>query len=65
MRVKITIPLLMLICFITNNKLIAQDRLYHNQFPLADVQLLDGPFKHARDLNVKVLLEYDIDRLLQ
>ncbi|UII19583.1 glycoside hydrolase family 127 protein [Fulvivirga ligni] len=33
-------------------------------FPLSDVQLLDGPFKHAQDLNVKTLLEYDVDRLL-
>jgi DUF1680 family protein len=42
-----------------------QDKLYPNEFPLADVKLLDGPFKHARDLNIKVLLEYDVDRLLQ
>ncbi len=33
-------------------------------FKLDDVQLLDGPFKHALDLNVDVLLEYDVDRLL-
>ena len=33
-------------------------------FPLEQVQLLDGPFKHAQDLNVKTLLEYDVDRLL-
>ena len=42
----------------------AQDKLYSNEFPLADVKLLDGPFLHARDLNIKVLLEYDVDRLL-
>src|SRR5512140_2689150 len=42
----------------------AQDILYHNEFPLKDVTLLDGPFKHARDLNIKVLLMYDVDRLL-
>jgi DUF1680 family protein len=42
----------------------AQDKLYPNEFPLKDVKLLDGPFKHARDLNIKVLLEYDVDRLL-
>ena len=65
MKVKITIPLLLTICFITNNGLQAQDRLYNNQFSLGDVHLLDGPFKHARDLNIKVLLEYDVDRLLQ
>lgn len=42
----------------------AQERLYRNTFPLGDVTLLDGPFKHARDLNVEVLLKYDVDRLL-
>ena len=42
----------------------AQEKLYSNEFPLGDVQLLDGPFKHARDLNVEVLLKYDVDRLL-
>lgn len=42
----------------------AQDKLYHNTFNLNQVELLDGPFKHATDLNVKVLLEYDTDRLL-
>jgi DUF1680 family protein len=42
----------------------AQDKLYKNTFPLGDVKLLNGPFKHARDLNVQVLLKYDVDRLL-
>ena len=42
----------------------AQDKLYHNMFPSHDVTLLDGPFKHARDLNIEVLLKYDVDRLL-
>ena len=42
----------------------AQDRLYADEFPLGDVTLLDGPLKRARDLNVKVLLQYDNDRLL-
>jgi len=41
-----------------------QERLYSNEFPLQDVQLLDGPFKHACDLNIDVLLQYDVDRLL-
>jgi DUF1680 family protein len=43
----------------------AQEKLYTNTFPLSDVKLLDGPFKHARDLNIEVLLKYDVDRLLQ
>lgn len=33
-------------------------------FLLSSVRLLDGPFKHACDLNIEVLLQYDIDRLL-
>ena len=41
-----------------------QDRLYDNEFPIGDVKLLDGPFKHAQDLNLEVLLQYDVDRLL-
>lgn len=42
----------------------SQEKLYQDQFPLRDVSLLDGPFKQARDLNLKVLLQYDVDRLL-
>ncbi len=42
----------------------AQELLYPNTFPLSRVQLLDGPFKHACELNVDVLLQYDTDRLL-
>ena len=47
-----------------SDELNAQNRLYDNTFSLSDVELLDGPFRHAMDLNVKVLLEYDTDRLL-
>lgn len=50
----------MLICQYT----VAQDKLYPNEFPLADVKLLAGPFRHARDLNIETLLKYDVDRLL-
>lgn len=42
----------------------AQDKLYSNTFSLTDVQLLDGPFKNACELNVKTLCQYDMDRLL-
>ncbi|MCW3787263.1 glycoside hydrolase family 127 protein [Plebeiibacterium sediminum] len=42
----------------------AQEKLYHNEFPLSDVTLLDGPFKHAQDLNAQVLLKYNPDRFL-
>jgi uncharacterized protein len=34
-------------------------------FPLNRVRLLDGPFKHAQDLNLAHLLQYDVDRLLE
>ncbi len=50
----------LLYCFVAH----AQDKLYENEFPISDVTLLDGPFKHARDLNIEVLLQYDVDRLL-
>lgn len=42
----------------------AQNKLYKDEFPLGDITLLDGPLKHARDLNVQVLLKYDCDRML-
>jgi DUF1680 family protein len=34
------------------------------QFPLTDVKLLDGPFLHATELDIKTLLDYEPDRLL-
>src|SRR5271166_4018306 len=33
-------------------------------FPLSAVRLLDGPFKHAQDLDRQYLLSLDVDRLL-
>ena len=33
-------------------------------FDLREVQLLDGPFKHARDVNHQLLLKLDLDRML-
>jgi DUF1680 family protein len=62
---KIYLVFNMLICyFLTCSGIYAQDKLYSNEFPLKDVTLLDGPFKHARDLNIQTLLQYDVDRLL-
>jgi len=43
---------------------VAQDKLYSDEFPLGEVTLLDGPLKHAQDLNAHNLLRYDVDRLL-
>jgi DUF1680 family protein len=54
--------LLLMVLFCVGVK--AQNKLYPNEFPLKDVTLLDGPFKHARDLNIQVILKYDVDRLL-
>jgi hypothetical protein len=49
---------------LTTTQVYAQDKLYANEFALNNVKLLAGPFKHARELNLEVLLKYDVDRLL-
>ena len=58
------IVLMIILVVLSNPSLFGQDKLYRNEFPLSDVQLLDGPFKHARDLNIETLLKYNVDRLL-
>lgn len=63
MKKLLWLPLLLL-CYCCEKEVFAQDKLYSNTFPLSQVKLLDGPFKHACDLNVEVLLQYDVDRLL-
>ena len=40
----------------------AQSELYPKHFDLEEVTLLDGPMKTAMELNIKVLLQYDVDR---
>ena len=62
--VKNIIITLSLSCFFFCCSAYAQDKLYRNTFSLTDVTLVDGPFKHARDLNIQTLLKYDVDRLL-
>jgi len=58
-------PFIVAVCAVLlSGNVLAQERLYQNTFPLGDVTLLDGPFRRARDLNVQVLLKYDVDRLL-
>ena len=42
----------------------AQSEIYPQHFDLEKVTLLDGPFKIAMDTNIKLLLQYDVDRLL-
>ncbi len=61
---KICLSAITFLLLITGGSVLAQDKLYSNEFPLQDVKLIDGPFKHARDLNIQVLLEYDTDRLI-
>ncbi|WP_132431347.1 glycoside hydrolase family 127 protein [Natronoflexus pectinivorans] len=61
---KIELLLINIIILIFFNTVQAQEKMYHNTFPLSDVKLLDGKFKDARDLNMEVLLKYDVDRLL-
>ncbi len=65
-KMRILIPSIWLLaCFpFAGIKSFGQDKLYLNEFPLSDVTLTDGVFKHALDLNTKVLLEYDVNRLL-
>lgn len=65
MTIKHTIASLSIVaCVLHTIPVSAQQRLYPNEFPLGDVVLLDGPFKHARDLNIQTLLKYNVDRLL-
>ena len=59
---KKTFTILLFICVVTGIN--AQDKLYSNEFPLSQITLLEGPLKHARDLNIETLLKYDCDRLM-
>ncbi len=38
----------------------AQEALYPNEFPLGDIQLLDGEFKHAQDLRGCLIMNVNI-----
>lgn len=54
-----------MLCFLLNMTVSkAQSLLYANEFAAKDVVLLNSPFKNARDLNIKTLLDYDVDRML-
>jgi len=43
---------------------VAQLPIKAGSFPLSSVRLLDGPFKHAEQLDCQYILEMDADRLL-
>lgn len=51
-------------CLFGASPAFGQRELYESRFDLADVTLLDGPFKRAQDRNYELLLEYDVKRLL-
>ncbi len=61
---KIIVHYLFILLFIGVVEMPAQSLLYEKSFSLTDVELLGGIFKYAQDLNIEVLLEYDVDRLL-
>ncbi|MFD2744693.1 MULTISPECIES: glycoside hydrolase family 127 protein [Sphingobacterium] len=62
MRIKrLLLPLVLPLCV---SSICAQEKLYPHTFSLADVQIAEGPFRHAMNLNVETLLAYDVDRLL-
>ncbi len=42
----------------------AQSEIYPSHFDINEVTLLDSPFKTAMDTNNRLLLQYDVDRLL-
>lgn len=51
-----------LVLLISCNKPNDQDAIQY--FSLQEVEITEGPFRHAQDLNLKTILEYDVDRLL-
>ena len=51
-------------CLFGASPAFGQRELYESRFDLADVTLLDGPFKRAQDRNYELLLDYDVKRLL-
>ncbi len=51
-------------CFTLTGVVHSQDKFYKKTFSLSDVKLLDGPFKHAMDVNIEVLLQYETDRFI-
>ena len=61
---KLNLYLVLILLILSGINLNARNKLYPNEFPLKDVTLLDGPFKSARDLNIEVLLKYNVDRLM-
>ncbi|MGF7138805.1 beta-L-arabinofuranosidase domain-containing protein [Roseimarinus sediminis] len=57
--------LLLLFIILQVSGLVAQNILYEHEFSADAVLLMEGEFKHAMDLNIQTLLQYDTDRLLE
>lgn len=55
---------LFIFCFIFVGISLSQDKFFKKTFSLTDVKLLEGPFKHAMDVNVETLLKYETDRFI-
>jgi DUF1680 family protein len=55
---------LVFLLLLSQHNATCQEKRLPELFPLSSVRLLDGPFKHACDLNIEALLTYDVDRLL-
>lgn len=64
MKIQKKIAILFLGLSLSISQVQSQEKLYSNEFPLEDVTLFDSHFKHARDLNIEVLLKYDVDRFM-
>lgn len=58
------VSIVLFTCCSTKSNKNTSNRCKVTPFELKDVTLLDGPFKHATELNVKSLLNYEPDRLL-
>ncbi len=63
MKILRQILLLGLVSFAANPTY-SQSELYPQHFDLENVRLSDGPLKNAMNLNIRHLLQYDVDRLL-
>jgi len=60
---KLKVIVIAIVLLVSANDLAQQ--IYTNEFSIGDVTLLPSPFKSARELNIKTLLQYDTDRLLE
>ncbi len=64
MRSAVLLIIITISSVLSGNRIVAQSAIYQNTFSLGEVTLLEGPFRHARDLNLDVILQYDVNRLL-